>query len=237
MFAVAALATASSASAVVLGTFDNFTAGTTYTLSTTTSPNPSATYALTGNWETAITVPAGFGSSNNFGDGTGAAGTGDNTLRITTSNPYTSADTLTYLPGFGVVTGAEVGQTVNIVFSLIGGTTTGRGIKLAFTLDGVAQSFDTKTDDNLVLWDAGANSETGVIFGNSTSWRQEVGRVTLSHDITLSDVGKNLSWQISGLSGSTGFGIDNWSATVVPEPSSALLGGLGLLALLRRRRA
>ncbi len=30
--------------------------------------------------------------------------------------------------------------------------------------------------------------------------------------------------------------IDNFSLTVVPEPSSALLGGLGLIALLRRRR-
>ena len=31
--------------------------------------------------------------------------------------------------------------------------------------------------------------------------------------------------------------IDNVTATVIPEPSAALLGGLGLLALLRRRRA
>lgn len=30
--------------------------------------------------------------------------------------------------------------------------------------------------------------------------------------------------------------VDNLSLTVVPEPSAALLGGLGMLALLRRRR-
>jgi hypothetical protein len=30
--------------------------------------------------------------------------------------------------------------------------------------------------------------------------------------------------------------IDNLSITAIPEPSAALLGGLGLLALLRRRR-
>ncbi len=35
--------------------------------------------------------------------------------------------------------------------------------------------------------------------------------------------------------GGTGFMVDNFS--VVPEPSAALLGGLGMLALLRRRRA
>lgn len=32
------------------------------------------------------------------------------------------------------------------------------------------------------------------------------------------------------------FGIDNLSVTAIPEPSTALLGGLGLVALLRRRR-
>jgi hypothetical protein len=30
--------------------------------------------------------------------------------------------------------------------------------------------------------------------------------------------------------------IDNFSLTAVPEPSATLLGGLGILALLRRRR-
>jgi MYXO-CTERM domain-containing protein len=30
--------------------------------------------------------------------------------------------------------------------------------------------------------------------------------------------------------------VDDVSVTAVPEPSAALLGGLGLLALLRRRR-
>ncbi|HSP41320.1 MAG TPA: hypothetical protein VLO11_00475 [Luteolibacter sp.] len=37
-------------------------------------------------------------------------------------------------------------------------------------------------------------------------------------------------------SGNDGF-LDSVSVTVIPEPSAALLGGLGMLALLRRRRA
>lgn len=37
--------------------------------------------------------------------------------------------------------------------------------------------------------------------------------------------------------GSNEAGIDNVSIALVPEPSAALLGGLGILALLRRRRA
>ena len=39
------------------------------------------------------------------------------------------------------------------------------------------------------------------------------------------------------LNGSTQVKIDNFSLTAVPEPAAALLGGLGLLGLLRRRRA
>jgi uncharacterized protein (TIGR03382 family) len=31
--------------------------------------------------------------------------------------------------------------------------------------------------------------------------------------------------------------VDDVTLTVIPEPSAALLGGLGLLALLRRRRS
>ena len=49
-------------------------------------------------------------------------------------------------------------------------------------------------------------------------------------------------FRVVALGGSTGsgsrdtVGIDNFTITAIPEPSSALLGGLGLLALLRRRR-
>jgi uncharacterized protein (TIGR03382 family) len=41
---------------------------------------------------------------------------------------------------------------------------------------------------------------------------------------------------ISFHANSTVANIDNLSITAIPEPSAALLGGLGLLALLRRRR-
>jgi uncharacterized protein (TIGR03382 family) len=36
---------------------------------------------------------------------------------------------------------------------------------------------------------------------------------------------------------STVANIDNLTITAIPEPGAALLGGLGMLALLRRRRA
>lgn len=48
-----------------------------------------------------------------------------------------------------------------------------------------------------------------------------------------------LQWSSDDVGGSNNrdeFAIDNISVTAVPEPSAALFGGLGLLALLRRRR-
>ena len=41
---------------------------------------------------------------------------------------------------------------------------------------------------------------------------------------------------VMNLSGAQQVKIDNFSLTAVPEPDAALLGGLGMLALLRRRR-
>jgi hypothetical protein len=43
-------------------------------------------------------------------------------------------------------------------------------------------------------------------------------------------------WQGSFTSSGMTADADNFSVTVIPEPSTALLGGLGMLALLRRRR-
>jgi MYXO-CTERM domain-containing protein len=56
---------------------------------------------------------------------------------------------------------------------------------------------------------------------------------------TISDLG-NYKWLLLGFAADATTNntstISNLSLTVVPEPSAALLGGLGMLALLRRRR-
>lgn len=41
---------------------------------------------------------------------------------------------------------------------------------------------------------------------------------------------------LANINGANQVSIDNFSLTAVPEPSTALLGGLSVLALLRRRR-
>ena len=52
----------------------------------------------------------------------------------------------------------------------------------------------------------------------------------------LSNVAANTQIEINYMSGSGGASMSDFTLTVIPEPTTALLGGLGLLALLRRRR-
>ncbi|MEO7099560.1 MAG: autotransporter-associated beta strand repeat-containing protein [Luteolibacter sp.] len=78
----------------------------------------------------------------------------------------------------------------------------------------------------------------GYNTGSLTGTFKDIGNVTLNDGDTFSDAGG--SWLIdydntsAGLNGGTGSSFV--TITSVPEPGSALLGGLGLLALLRRRR-
>lgn len=58
--------------------------------------------------------------------------------------------------------------------------------------------------------------------------------VTKSYSFTAADSSATLAFEYGNTVNTNGFMLDN--VNVVPEPSAALLGGLGLLALLRRRR-
>jgi hypothetical protein len=59
--------------------------------------------------------------------------------------------------------------------------------------------------------------------------------VTKSYSFTASSTTATLEFDYANTVNTDGFMLDN--VTVVPEPSIALLGGVGLIALLRRRRA
>jgi hypothetical protein len=61
---------------------------------------------------------------------------------------------------------------------------------------------------------------------------------TLSYTALASDVGDQLQIRFVEAANNSGrdLYVDNLSLAVIPEPSVALLGGLGVLALLRRRR-
>lgn len=74
-------------------------------------------------------------------------------------------------------------------------------------------------------WDAGSTvTFTGMIDGN-----------TVATDTFTWDASNDMKIVFAGISdGST---VDNIVVSTIPEPSAALLGGLGILGLLRRRRA
>ncbi len=80
---------------------------------------------------------------------------------------------------------------------------------------------------------AGIDSTTGPVPGND-SWTD----VTLTYTSGSSVTADPLQIRLRSLSDGTQTNFDNvrLDGTLVPEPSTALLGGLGVLALLRRRR-
>lgn len=59
----------------------------------------------------------------------------------------------------------------------------------------------------------------------------------LTFTVNGADNGFNASNSRLFLGGDNGLSFDNIVVSAIPEPSAALLGGLGVLALLRRRRA
>lgn len=85
--------------------------------------------------------------------------------------------------------------------------------------------------------------------GFNTNFQQDTDFNGTGDGTTLTGAAQNFTASISGTgsaldlrmsvsvdSGDEDFAVDNFAVSSIPEPSSALLGGLGVLALLRRRR-
>lgn len=101
-------------------------------------------------------------------------------------------------------------------------------------------------------WSVSITTSTGLTTTVLTDldWSSANGTTSLSTSFDLTDVGGNdfsltpgATFAVSfftdrgtGTGSSPMIGLDNVSVQLVPEPSAALLGGLGFIALLRRRR-
>lgn len=102
------------------------------------------------------------------------------------------------------------------------------------------------TDDLLISSQTYNFPVPGAAISNTYSPIAQGNTVIINYDNSLgSMVGDTIALRISGTGSpnqggnnfnNTGW-IDNVTVTAVPEPGAALLGGIGMLALLRRRRA
>jgi hypothetical protein len=115
--------------------------------------------------------------------------------------------------------------TYDIVLYM-GHTADNRSFKMdALLTDGLTNPTDSET--------SGVISALGstVAFGAGDAF-------TYNIRVTTTAATDDLSLTFSSVSGSTGGALfSGYTVAAIPEPASALLGGLGMLALLRRRRA
>lgn len=125
----------------------------------------------------------------------------------------------------------------------------GGGAAILFRQNGGIQAFNAGTDViNTTGWSVGdivtvtlsGTGGVGSAFnGNGSVVNYNVGGTDLGSITLAQQTDAYMTFGISGPNdGNTSiFKIDDVSVTAIPEPAAALLGSLGMIALLRRRRA
>lgn len=145
-----------------------------------------------------------------------------------------------------------VGQTfsLNLAVNFRNGI---KGFDLRDSSDAVIFNFNVAGDDYVVQFAASGNGSIGNAYSANTQFQLSFtqtsgsggtwsiirsGGISDLDSGTYSGVAENFKFYISGTTNGSN-AADNLyfnSLTIVPEPSAALLGGLGVFALLRRRR-
>lgn len=145
-----------------------------------------------------------------------------------------------------------VGQTLSLSLA-VNFRNGNKGFDLRNSADAVIFNFNIGADNYIVNNAATGNGSIGSAYASDTAFNLSFtqtsgsggtwsivrsGGVTDSDSGTYTGVAENFKFYISSTTGN-GASQDNLyfnNLTVVPEPSAALLGGLGALMLLRRRR-
>ena len=154
---------------------------------------------------------------------------GDNNVATPTSSNY-----LAFTPQAGYVYTLEADITVNVDLG-----------ENWFTIGFVQNPTNWVVSGAYTVGDYNIGTQQGIIRWNATNLGQ-TRHVTYTLDTTAPGWTNTLNigyvgWFTSfagglNINSQNQVSIDNFSLTAVPEPGAALLGGLGLLALLRRRR-
>lgn len=219
------------------------------------SPNVSTTYTI-GNTSQQINTSKWVRSTNNAGGGFNGhlngivdeARVGESFADPTGSQAwagrYTSNTGLT--SAFQQIGTLAVGQTITISFSsVIDGYNSGSSIAaylVVFDGSGTRNAVQNPETNTFAVLDRFLGTATGSYATYSFSYT--VGEAVIDNNGGTSGV--STIWNTNALSKDiairfahrNGALVDNVSVdiTTVPEPAAALLGGLGLLVLLRRRR-
>lgn len=176
------------------------------------------------------------------GSGQGFTKTGDGSLVLAGTNSYSGATLVS--AGTLLVNGALASTAVTVdPMAVLGGTGT-----IAGSLTIAADSFIQVVDIDTPLAVGGTVTFIGSGFGIANLLGIDWDSLTLNTPYTVLD--RNQDFSLAGLDnfgleyatavGNTGrqayFTNGSLAVVIIPEPRAALLGGLGLLMLLRRRR-
>jgi autotransporter-associated beta strand protein len=182
--------------------------------------------------------------TQNTGAGTGAKSvtkTGDGTLVLSGTSSYTGATTAS--AGTLLISGALGNTAVSVANDAVFGGTGTVGGNVSF--DGNSFLQVVNIADALVI---GGTVTFGSGFGIDNILGLDWDALTLNQSYTLlstTTVFNDTLIENFGIDNKFAVGTDRYAyfqngslaVVVIPEPQAALLGGLGLLALLRRRRA
>lgn len=190
---------------------------------------------LAGSAPTVATGLLGGSSSATWSNNAETAGWGQRDYNDNNVATPTSSNYLAFVPqqGYIYTVSAEitVNQVINDSWFAIGFTSSAGNwgpLTGAFSL----ADYNTGTQEGIVRWNATNLGQTRTV-----TYTLDTTAPTWTNSSNIAFVG----WFTPeagavNLNGANQVSIDNFSLTAVPEPSTALLGGLSVLALLRRRR-
>lgn len=178
--------------------------------------NFSAVNSTTG-WASVGAVSTSFGRTVNAADGTGGDGiAGDGALL------------------FNIIDSISGNEAV--AFSFSGTIQLGESYTLSTSSYNPNSSYNNYNIQLINVTDGTVLAQTGFIFQANSG--AGIANRTLNYSALAADEGDTLGIRIveGHDNAARDMALDQLTLTVVPEPSVTLLGGLGILALLRRRR-